>query len=353
MIVRTRLTTTAQSGRLCVLIPAKDERLVIAETIQSILNAGILPKDIYVVDDGSSDETGAIAISLSVNVVRNKRNVGKARAIKRGSDHFELPRYYSFIALMDADTRVSSGYFDAVRKGFAKSEDVVVVCGQAKSSPHNGLTAYRCLVYALTNFVYKAGQSNMGVVIVAPGCSTTYRSSIFDQLRWTSDTIVEDMDVTIQVHRKKLGKIVYQSGAVVYTQDPRTIRDYVKQTYRWHTGTWQVGKKYKMLSGLRKIDLEYKLLMGEGLIFAALYMLMPLWLVLFQMATFVVALDLAFTVVASIFAGIANRRKDVIMYSPGFLLIRYLDCSIFLYSFWNTVIKRRRVSKWNAVKRYT
>ena len=126
----------------------------------------------------------------------------------------------------------------------------------------------------------------------------------FAQLDWSSDTIVEDMDCTIQVHRKKLGKIVYQKHAVVSTQDPRTLRDYVKQMYRWHTGAWQVGLKYGMLTGLSKIDLEYKLLMGEGVIFATLFLLLPVWLVLYpRLAFYGVGMDMIVLIFLSMICG--------------------------------------------------
>ena len=149
---------------------------------------------------------------------------------------------------MDADTQVSADYFQSVKKSFGEP-GVAVVCGRAKSTPHNWLTAYRCLAYWISHAIYKDGQSNMGVITVTPGCAAAFRSDAFAQLDWSNDTIVEDMDCTIQVHRKKLGKIVYQKHAVVSTQDPRTLRDYVKQMYRWHTGAWQVGLKYGMLTG--------------------------------------------------------------------------------------------------------
>src|ERR1043165_4365707 len=58
--------------RMCVLIPAKDERLGIGKTVSSVLAAGAPPDDVYVVDDGSSDGTGEIARSHSVNVLRNE-----------------------------------------------------------------------------------------------------------------------------------------------------------------------------------------------------------------------------------------------------------------------------------------
>ena len=42
-------------------------------TVQSILRAGILPADVYVIDDGSSDGTGDIARSFDVNVVQKRK----------------------------------------------------------------------------------------------------------------------------------------------------------------------------------------------------------------------------------------------------------------------------------------
>ena len=219
--------------------------------MRSILRAGILPADIYVIDDGSSDGTGEIARSFDVNVVRNERNIGKAHSLARLASVSELVRRYDYICLMDADTQVSEDYFQSVRKSFAQP-GVAVVCGRAKSTPHNWLTAYRCLAYWISHAIYKDGQSNMGVITVTPGCAAAFRADAFAQLEWSSDTIVEDMDCTIQVHRKKLGRIIYQKHAIVSTQDPRTLRDYIKQMYRWHTGAWQVGLKYEMLTGLNE-----------------------------------------------------------------------------------------------------
>ena len=63
--------------RLCVMLPAKDEAVGIGRTVGSILRAGLLPADVYVIDDGSSDGTGNIARSFGVNVARNEKNIGK------------------------------------------------------------------------------------------------------------------------------------------------------------------------------------------------------------------------------------------------------------------------------------
>jgi poly-beta-1,6-N-acetyl-D-glucosamine synthase len=338
--------------RLCVLLPAKDEAVGMGKTVKSILKAGVLPSDVYVIDDCSSDGTGEIARSFGVNVARNSKNIGKAHSLTRLASVFDLVRRYDYICLMDADTQVSENYFQAVRSTFAQP-GVAVVCGRVKSTPHNWLTAYRCLAYWISHAVYKDGQSNMGVITVTPGCAAAFRAAAFAQLDWSSDTIVEDMDCTIQVHRKKLGRIVYQKHAVVSTQDPRTLRDYVKQMYRWHTGAWQVGRKYGMLTGLSKIDFEYKLLMGEGVIFATLFLLLPVWLLFCpRLALYAVGMDMVVLVFLSLICAVCDRRIDVCMYALLYPSLRFLDCSIFLYSFWKVVIQKKEVRGWFAVKRY-
>lgn len=338
--------------RLCVVLPAKDERLGIHKSLKSILNAGVLPLDVYVIDDGSSDGTGDIARSLDVNVLRNPKNIGKANSLAKIASAWDLTRRYDYICLMDADTEVCNSYFRVIRQTF-RDPQVATVCGRAKSAPHNWLTAYRCLAYWMSHSVYKAGQSNMGVITVTPGCASSFRADVFGQLEWTHDTIVEDMDCTIQIHRKKLGKIVYQPQAIVSTQDPRTLRDYVKQMYRWHTGAWQVGQKYAMLTGLSKIDWEYKLLMGEGLCFAILLVSFPLWLSLYpRFALYAVGADLAALMMLSLVCSISDSRADVFISSPLYGLMRFVDCSVLLYTFWKVVIRKKRVSGWFAVKRY-
>src|SRR6202158_316666 len=256
------------------MLPAKDEAVGIERTLRSILQAGLLPAEVSFIDDGSSDGTGNIALSFGVNVARNEKNIGKAHSLARLASTSDLGRRYHYVWLIDADTQVSQDYFQSVKKSFGET-GAAVVCGRAKSTPHNWLTAYRCLAYWISHAVYKDGQSNMGVITVTPGCAAAFRSDAFAQLEWNSDTIVEDMDCTIQVHRKKLGKIIYQKRAGAFTQDPNNLRGYVKQMYRWNVGAWQVGKKYGMISGLSKIDLEYKLLMGEGVFFATIILLSP------------------------------------------------------------------------------
>ena len=339
--------------KLCVLIPGKDERLGMPKTLRSVLAAGVDPADVYVVDDGSEDETSGIALGFGVNVLRNEKNVGKAGAIARGAEHFELLTRYDVIALMDADTAVCPGYYDAVRESL-KDESIVAVCGRPKSLPYNWLTAYRCYSYYMTHTVYRAGQTAMGVITVAPGCSTSFRTSAFKDMQWTTDTIVEDMDCTIQIHKKGLGKITYQPKAVVYTQDPKSLKDYIKQTNRWYTGAWQVGQKHGMMRGRGdKIDWEYRLLLGEALIFGIALTLLPVWIYLIpRKVEMFVLLNSLLLILSSFLAAYDTKRFDVILFSPVFVFLQTLDLFILLRTFAKTVVLSRHDHAWNHCARY-
>jgi poly-beta-1,6-N-acetyl-D-glucosamine synthase len=338
--------------RMCVLIPAKDERLGIGKTVSSVLAAGALPEDVYVMDDGSSDGTGEIARSHSVNVLRNEKNIGKARSIQRASCHWMLTEKYDAICLMDADTEVNANYFQYCISEFDDTK-VAAVCGRALSVPHNWLTAYRSLAYWISHSIYKGGQSSMGVITVAPGCAASFRADVFAQLDWNTDTIVEDMDCTIQIHRKQMGKIIYQPKALVYTQDPSNLRSYIKQMYRWDIGAWQVGKKYQMVSGLQRVDFEYKLLMGEGILFAMIFLLIPLWLLLWPVRVgLLLGGEFAFQIGLSLVCALCDKRKDVVLSSFAFPLLRFIDCGIFVTAFWRVMVQRQQIHTWFAVKRY-
>jgi cellulose synthase/poly-beta-1,6-N-acetylglucosamine synthase-like glycosyltransferase len=259
---------------------------------------------------------------------------------------------YDIITLMDADTLVNADYYKEVKKSFVHP-NVAVVCGRAMSVPHNWLTAYRCLGYFWTHYVYRGAQSDMGVINVAPGCASSYRSDVFLKLEWNKDTLVEDMDVTLQVHRKQLGKIVYCPKAEVYTQDPRTLRDYTKQMNRWYTGTWQIAIKYGVLHSWSKVDCEFKLLMGEGLLFSLFVSIVPLLAVFYPMrGLMIVTIDTTITVVIAVCCGVADRRTDVIIASPLFALMKFVDCCVLLISFWRTIVRRQPAENWFSVNRY-
>lgn len=84
------------------LIPAYNEADAIQNTIRKlkhVADALNLTYEIIVIDDGSKDDTAALAESTGVKVVRQPSNGGYGRALKRGM----LEAQYEWCAILDAD----------------------------------------------------------------------------------------------------------------------------------------------------------------------------------------------------------------------------------------------------------
>ena len=354
MIRKVLFSTPATLHRVCVVIPAYNEELVVDRCVQSVLDAGIAAHDIYVVNDRSTDGTAAVVARLEgVRLLTNERQLGKLGGLREAIERFDLARRYDYLSLLDADSRVSPEYFTHVVGQFEKYSETVLVCGAPSSDPCNWLTAYRALEYAITLKSYRKGQDALGVITVAPGCASTYRTSVLERFDWDGGTLVEDMDLTVQVHRKRLGRIAYAAGAIAHTQDPRRIAEYVGQMTRWYSGTWQVMRLHRVPFGGQRIDAEFALLLAEGLAYSVFTLLLPLltmvwpstvarWLVVDQLVWFGLAAACA----------VHLRRTDVLKWLPTFPVLRYVNAAVLLHTFWLEIICRRRRHRWFSVSRY-
>lgn len=243
--------------RIAILIAAHNEELVIEKTIAAA-GSQVPLSDIYVISDGSSDDTALTALAAGVNVLELDPNRGKAGAIDAGLEHFDLCNRYDAVMLLDADTILSPDYLQTARPLFA-DPDVAVVCGtartmwQSKGVPPFGrlLLAYRERVYYWCQVVLKFGQAwpQANAVMVVPGFASMYRTSALRRLDITAPgLVVEDLNMTFEIHRLRLGKIAYHPQvAVAYTQDPVTLRDYVHQVKRWALALWQTVRVQGLL----------------------------------------------------------------------------------------------------------
>lgn len=84
---------------VCALIPAFGEAATIAEVV-----TGVRPhvQAVIVVDDGSTDDTGARAEAAGAEVLRHPQNRGKGNAVRTGLAHVLL-QPFTHVLLMDGD----------------------------------------------------------------------------------------------------------------------------------------------------------------------------------------------------------------------------------------------------------
>jgi peptidoglycan-N-acetylglucosamine deacetylase len=228
-----------------VIVPAYNEEKVIARTIDCLL-ASTYPKiEIIVVDDGSSDRTGAVVAERFHNepLVRLFQipNRGKADALNYGLRYAKG----EVIVGLDADTFFERETIGRLARRFADPQ-VGAVAGNVKVGNRNNLiTRWQALEYITSQNLDRRAFAGLNCITIVPGAVGACRRSLLDRCGgWLSDTLAEDQELTINIRR--LGyRIAYEGEAIAWTEAPETVRDLVKQRFRWSFGTLQCMWKHR------------------------------------------------------------------------------------------------------------
>jgi len=331
--------------RLALLLPGHNEELIIATTIRSAIAAGQNKRDIFVVDDNSSDKTRKIAIELlgKQNVLTVERS-GKAGAVLQATKHFDIENRYVWLHVADADSVFSPDYFK-VYKSKLNAKKYAVAVGFVQSLRGNWISTYRALTYTYSQHVTRRIQGYLGMISVFPGPITCFRTDILSKLDFTSNSLTEDFDITLQVHRKKLGKIVFIPGAVNYTQDPQTFSDFCKQNLRWQRGFFQGVKKYRVGIRAQRIDASLGFQMAQTLIFLIqLVVLFPLVIITthnWMIIPVAIAADIIMNGAIAIFSSFAAKRWNLLGALPYFYFLRWVEIGIYLVAFFEVMVLKR------------
>ena len=228
-----------------IVVPAFDEGPVIAAAIRSLLELDYPSYEILVVDDGSRDDTYARAAELegryggvTVRVV-SKANAGKASALNTGISLARSP----FVLCMDGDSRLSR---DTLRRAMPHFADARIgaVAGNVKVVNRGTLwSRLQALEYIEGLNLARRAQGFVRVVNIIPGPIGIFRRSALTGVGgYDTDTFAEDADLTLKLLTAGW-QVVYEEGAVAWTEAPERLLDLIKQRYRWTRGILQALRK--------------------------------------------------------------------------------------------------------------
>lgn len=336
---------TYRLRQLALLLPAHNEELIIAATIRSAIAAGQPKRNIYVVNDNSSDMTESISIDLlGEDHVLTVERSGKALAVKKAIDKFEIEDRYVWLHIADADSIFSSDYFRQFRKKLDPKKYSVAL-GFVQSLRGNWISTYRALSYTYSQQVTRRIQSHLGMISVFPGPITCFMTDIIKDLEFGGASLTEDFDITLQVHRKKLGKILYIPSAVNYTQDPQSLKDFCLQNLRWQRGFFQGVKKYKIGLGGGSIDVSLGFQMMQTVTFLLqVLVLLPYFIAVtgnWMVIPVLIAADIIVNGIIALLASIAAKRWNLIGALPYFHFLRSVELTIHLIAFVEVMILKR------------
>ena len=179
---------------LTVLIPAYNEAESIVDTIRSIQGQTLVPTEIVVIDDFSTDATGELARACGVTVVRPAANTGS----KAGAQNFALTHVTTeFTMAIDADTVLAPNAIELLLAALDK-KSVAAACGFVL--PRHVGTVWergRYIEYLLAFSWYKPIQDYYQKPLISSGCFSAYRTNVLRSAGgWSTRTMAEDMDLT-------------------------------------------------------------------------------------------------------------------------------------------------------------
>lgn len=343
---------------LCLLIAAHNEELVLEKTLRSAMHAGMQRQHIYVVDDNSTDRTSAIARSVlgSANVIKVGRS-GKGLALTKAAKHFQLTRRYRWIHIADADGAFAKDYFTVFRRSLRVR--YAAATGYIKSLPGGPVSQYRVFDYTIGLEIYRRFQAMTNTITVIPGPTSCFRADVFSKLNFANDSLTEDFDATLQLHRKRLGRIQYIMDAVAYTQDPMTVSDFYKQITRWFRGLMQGVRDHRIGRKATRVDAYMSYQLIQNFTFFSTYFIFVPLVALLQSDPAIIAAtflyDVSVTGLLTMAVAAYTKRWDILGAFPFIFILRWVTMFVFLKAFVEVTLLGRFKGKggaWTSVQRY-
>lgn len=253
-----RSTVLIRDPQVSVVIPAFNEADMIVETLRSLRASSLLPREVILVDDGSSDQTADLAqVELKAFdrglLLRHPFNLGKAAALNTALQecHFDL------VLTLDADTRLEPDALAAAANWLkAKNVDAVAFLIEA-THDNSWITECQWHEYCSSLNLERAGQAVLDAIAILPGAATLFRRSVFEVKRYSSHTKTEDADLTLSLSRRGLSLHMAKAAKAV-TFAPTSLPSLLRQRCRWTTGHLQCG----LLHGIAKdsANLRFRLI---------------------------------------------------------------------------------------------
>lgn len=364
-------TSRLRAGDVAILIPAHNEEASIRDAIWSALEV-VDPSQIHVVADGCIDRTAVIARGLGAQVLELTPARGKAGGIDAAVTVFDMPRRYEIMMIVDADTRIDRLYVLRALRLF-DDEEVVAIAGYARTewrpseltSVGRFLVSYRTRLYTAMQWM-KYGQTwrHTNVTPIVPGFASMYRTRVLNFIDINPPgLVIEDFNMTFELHHKKLGRVAFEPSVFGTTQDPDNLPDYWRQVTRWWLGFWQTLGRHGLwvswfsaalvlfllevllativiiVIALAIVFVAIEVLVGDALLqwswYAEAYNWISPRITPLNLLLFLIVPDYLLTCAAALYA----RRPSLLLYGLGFLPMRLIDAVITivtLFKVWRT-----------------
>ncbi|MCC5894723.1 MAG: glycosyltransferase family 2 protein [Alkalibacterium sp.] len=275
------MATSTYTPPLSIVVPCYNEAETVVDNVKALLSLAYNEFQLIIVNDGSKDSTleelisefnlkkiempyrkkintkdvkGIYLSALFENIIIvDKENGGKADALNAGINISKYP----IITSIDADSIIERDSLTKVIRPFVEDPEVVVSGGvirpvndctvdkgfiESVRLSKNTLARYQTVEYLRAFLFGRLGLGNLNALLIVSGAFGVFKKSmVIEAGGYTEDTIGEDMELIVKIHRlmresKRKYKIVFVPDPVCWTQVPEQLSVLKSQRKRWHSG---------------------------------------------------------------------------------------------------------------------
>ncbi|AWI08647.1 glycosyltransferase family 2 protein [Ereboglobus luteus] len=194
---------------LSVIIPCYNERATIRTLVDAVLNCGVNPIEIVVVDDGSTDGTrdvlGSEIAPLVSKIVYHEKNQGKGAALRTGFKHATG----DYVIVQDADLEYDPRELPLLMQPLIDGKaDVVFGSRFMGGAPHRVLYYWHSLgnqfLTTLSNMFTNLNLTDMEC------CYKMFRREVIQEIALEENRFGFEPEVTAKIARRQLR--IYEVG---------------------------------------------------------------------------------------------------------------------------------------------
>jgi cellulose synthase/poly-beta-1,6-N-acetylglucosamine synthase-like glycosyltransferase len=280
---------------ITVILPAFNESAGIVESVHALLALRYPKYEVVVINDGSTDETllrlldafdlvpahRAVRTSIPTRPtsssyvsrrnpnlwVLDKANGGKADALNAGVNAAEHP----YVCALDADAlmetdallRVAAPILDDPEHVIATGGIVRIANGSTIDHgrvtgvrlPTNPLAVFQVLEYFRAFLIGRVGWTRLNSLLIISGAFGLFQREAIEEVGgFATDTVGEDMELVVRMHRHFRARgvpyrIEFVADPVCWTEVPEDVGSLSRQRRRWHRGLGQTLWRHRWAIG--------------------------------------------------------------------------------------------------------
>jgi cellulose synthase/poly-beta-1,6-N-acetylglucosamine synthase-like glycosyltransferase/cytochrome b561 len=240
---------------IAVLISARNEARALPATLDALLAQDDPAEEIWVVDDGSQDDTRTVLAAYPQVQAITKTNSGKADSLNRGIELISS----DLIITLDADTLLRADAVGEMRRRFTQEPELVAAGGVLTPRCGPGVSGrlfewFQTFEY-LRSFIARVAWMRAGALLLVSGAFACFRRDAlqrvggFDARSW-----VEDYELIHRLHRyahdhSLTWRVRVLPGAAALTDAPGTLGAFMRQRRRWFGGFLQTLYRHRDMVG--------------------------------------------------------------------------------------------------------